>query len=232
MNKSVKKFYPNKNSLDGLYSYCKDCKIKMSRDRYSIKKNSLKLIRQNTHRPGEKYCKYCNNWKSLEHFSYHQDHWDKLSHRCKECDRKYYKDAYHKRSYIQIEYDRKRSHNWYSKNKERKLSQYNSWRKRNPDKSRAIWHRYKARKLNVGGTMDGELLEKIRQYYSPNGKCLGCGKVKKLAYDHIHPLMLGGENSITNIQPLCRSCNSRKGSRTIIDYRPDKGEFARRLLSQ
>jgi len=49
-------------------------------------------------------------------------------------------------------------------------------------------------------------------------QCLACGATSSLTVDHVVPLCKGGSNTITNLQPLCRSCNSRKGQR-IIDYR-------------
>lgn len=36
--------------------------------------------------------------------------------------------------------------------------------------------------------------------------------------DHVVPVLFGGSNDISNIQPLCRSCNSSKGASTV-DYR-------------
>lgn len=49
-------------------------------------------------------------------------------------------------------------------------------------------------------------------------KCLCCGSTNKISIDHIIPVYLGGENIISNFQPLCKSCNSKKGTK-IIDYR-------------
>ena len=56
-------------------------------------------------------------------------------------------------------------------------------------------------------------------------KCLGCGAEGNLTRDHIVPISLGGRHEESNIQPLCASCNSKKGNK-IIDYRatPPSGE--------
>jgi 5-methylcytosine-specific restriction endonuclease McrA len=51
--------------------------------------------------------------------------------------------------------------------------------------------------------------------------CLCCGEQEpeiKLEMDHVKPLALGGKHCISNIQPLCRSCNASKGA-TYADYR-------------
>lgn len=41
-------------------------------------------------------------------------------------------------------------------------------------------------------------------------KCLCCESIKNLTLDHINPISKGGENKISNLQTLCRSCNSIK----------------------
>jgi 5-methylcytosine-specific restriction endonuclease McrA len=51
--------------------------------------------------------------------------------------------------------------------------------------------------------------------------CLRCKKQEpeiRLSKDHVVPLILGGSNDISNIQPLCRRCNSVKNRRTM-DFR-------------
>lgn len=44
-------------------------------------------------------------------------------------------------------------------------------------------------------------------------RCLHCGTRRLLTVDHIVPKVAGGSNDLSNLQTLCRSCNSRKGCR-------------------
>ncbi len=75
-----------------------------------------------------------------------------------------------------------------------------------------------ALKKNAEGShtfLDWELLKAQNDF-----KCGGCGIVKLLTQDHIIPLSKGGTDYIWNIQPLCRSCNSKKHIQSIFYWVP------------
>lgn len=63
--------------------------------------------------------------------------------------------------------------------------------------------------------------------------CLCCG-AKEVVRDHVIPLSLGGVDALTNLQPLCSKCNTRKGGTQITDYRDPKRlvEFLKRWQAQ
>jgi hypothetical protein len=45
------------------------------------------------------------------------------------------------------------------------------------------------------------------------GKCVWCGSVEHIEYDHITPVSKGGTGALSNIQLLCRGCNRKKRTR-------------------
>jgi hypothetical protein len=47
--------------------------------------------------------------------------------------------------------------------------------------------------------------------------CVICCARNELCVDHIIPSSLGGTNEESNLQILCRRCNSEKGSRPLDD---------------
>lgn len=52
------------------------------------------------------------------------------------------------------------------------------------------------------------------------GRCAYCGcRPDRVHMDHVLPLKRGGQHSIGNVLPACRSCNTSKGSRLLVDWR-------------
>jgi HNH endonuclease len=52
--------------------------------------------------------------------------------------------------------------------------------------------------------------QKLEVWKRDGFKCVKCGSDEDLTVDHIHPRSKGGSDDMTNLQTLCRGCNSRK----------------------
>ena len=71
--------------------------------------------------------------------------------------------------------------------------------------------RYKLRKKSIEGCHSIEEWNTLKE--SNGCRCNNCNRQEpevKLTVDHIVPISRGGTDYIDNIQPLCRSCNSKK----------------------
>lgn len=106
---------------------------------------------------------------------------------------------------------------WQRANKGKRRLELLQWRRANPAKYKAQKQLRRARIAGNGGSFTAtEWLDLCRAH---NNRCLCCGVAGVvLAADHIVPIAKGGTSHISNIQPLCKSCNSSKGTK-IIDYR-------------
>ena len=58
-------------------------------------------------------------------------------------------------------------------------------------------------------------------YDNQGSMCLSCGSPDDITVDHVEPVSKGGAHDVSNMQILCRSCNSRKGTKST-DYRNKK----------
>lgn len=181
-----------------------------------------------------KTCTICGQTKPLTEFYKNSTYLDGYEGRCKECRKAYQKQwrADHREEHRAYSRKHQRDNKearqiyykkWVTANADRKAANDRQWRVRNSDRvndSRRVQNaRRRALVMNAKGGYTPHEWRELKAKYG--NRCLACGRSEpdiKLTPDHVVPLVLGGSNSIDNIQPLCWGCNAAKQARSV-DYR-------------
>lgn len=207
--KTIEAFRKRKNSFR---SWCRQCEYEAKIDRRRTNSEQYNAYQRNYYsRNPEKYADYRERYKEREHH-YNVRRWKENKEHVSAITRRSYLKHHDQmiqraRTYRATQTDKfnESTIRYRMANPER----VKMWRKRSEAKRRA-------HKLGNGGSFTvQEWIELCKRY---NHRCLACGKDEPLTADHVVPLSKGGTSNIDNIQPLCKSCNSRKRDKTI-DYR-------------
>lgn len=106
----------------------------------------------------------------------------------------------------------------YQRNRQKRIATVRRWMAANPERYRAIQHNREMRKRNAPGRgVTGDQWSAILAAH--DHACFYCeARDVTLAIEHVNPLARGGWHDISNIVPACKSCNSRKGTLTAIEF--------------
>jgi 5-methylcytosine-specific restriction endonuclease McrA len=185
---------------------CSDCKQRKPLDQFHRNSNS---------KDGYKFrCKPCTSVYNRAHLSDAE-----IEHRRQTAIEWQKKNREHIRDDPRYKASRSRSRiRSYNKNPEGEMQRTREWARRNPAQAAAISHKRRVIARNAGSFTQAEWDNVVDLY---GKQCLRCGATERLTIDHVIPLSKGGANIADNLQPLCHSCNSSKGSK-IIDFRKSK----------
>ncbi len=106
---------------------------------------------------------------------------------------------------------------YYAKNRDKMRAKMAVYAAEHPEIFAAAQVRYRANKQNAPvndfTAAQWRLMQEICDH-----RCAYCGKRAKghLHREHLTPLSNGGSNTWSNILPACRSCNSRKGTGSVL----------------
>ena len=146
---------------------------------------------------GIKVCTQCYQEKPLECFHLRNSAKDKKSSECKEC-------------------HRKRKAIYYLTHRELCLA--TSARNQSRYKERRyLWWRLRYQSMRALPVITKNMWASVLRRYK--NRCVWCGKDDvDLTIDHLIPIFRGGDNSFGNIVPACRSCNSKKGIKSVVGW--------------
>lgn len=117
-----------------------------------------------------------------------------------------------------------RMRSWAARNRKRSSEIKKKWSEKNPEARRAITMNYISRKRGAEGKYTARDISRMLE--NQKHKCANClVKLNEYHVDHIVPLSCGGTNWPSNLQVLCPSCNTSKGSKDPIKWAQEQGRL-------
>lgn len=188
-----------------------------------------------------KTCNKCKQSKSVNEFHKNPKTKDGYYTDCKECCAIYQRE-YRKQNREKLGQDKKlyaeqnrdvvlaKKRAYAAANRENESARAIQWQKDNPDKVIVRSKLRRFRQRANGGEVTETQWQQLKEMF--DNKCARCGKKCRLEMDHIVPVKQGGKGDVTNLQPLCRSCNASKMT-NAVDYRSESvKEWARSEVSR
>jgi len=83
-----------------------------------------------------------------------------------------------------------------------------------------LFKRLKDGTMNMRSIFDDEKIK-----LQTGSICNYCGSIEHLALDHIFPQKFGGQDNAENLIFSCRSCNSSKGKKDLMEWMNYRGQF-------
>jgi 5-methylcytosine-specific restriction endonuclease McrA len=114
------------------------------------------------------------------------------------------------------ERDRVKARRYYAAHRAASVARVQAYKRANPDRNRDWGHRRRT-KLREGFIAPVDMAAIM----SSRKSCTYCGRrlnASIASVDHIVPIARGGAHAAFNLVPACRSCNSRKGDRPIVEW--------------
>lgn len=174
-----------------------------------------------------KICSVCQFPKNLTDFPRDRHSKDGRSYRCLICNRskntRYYAENREERRAYYLQWREtfwpSETHTTYSQayyltTREKHLQRCKIYQATHPHVMQVINTRRRARKrAAILNDLTSAQWREIQE--NQKHQCAYCGKRRKgkLTQDHITPLIKGGNHTLHNVIAVCRSCNSRKGTK-------------------
>jgi|LSQX01.2.fsa_nt_gb 5-methylcytosine-specific restriction endonuclease McrA len=156
---------------------------------------------------GLKYCPKCDQTKAITEF---YKNGNTLRSLCKECEIKRSKlskesTGYYRRPEVRAK-----------RNEDSRLCRQAKYRFDEEYRVAELIRCHNRRKLVTETTLTPlEWLSIVEQF---NHSCAYCGTKHNLTMDHVVPVARGGLTEYHNIVPACKSCNSSKKAKDVIDW--------------